>query len=92
MKLAVLTFSEETIHHPAYELDLVLEAEVDEIGINKNTIWGYECVVVLQEKGGCDLCTFRRGQLGMKLVTFRMFKRTHGVLLSPSLLPLSSAF
>ena len=44
-----LTLCIEAVHHTADELELVLQAEVDEIRVNENTIWRYEGVIVLKE-------------------------------------------
>ena len=51
----MLTFCIETIHHAADELQLILQAEVDEVGVYEDTIWGHKGRVVLQEQ--------RRGNL-----------------------------
>lgn len=45
-----LTFGVEAVHHPADQLQLVLQAEINEVGINKNTVWRYKSIVVLQKE------------------------------------------
>jgi hypothetical protein len=43
------TFSIKAIHHSAYELQLILKAEVDKIGVDKHTVWWDKCSVMLQK-------------------------------------------
>jgi hypothetical protein len=44
-----LTFRVKTVHHPTYELQLVLQTEVYEIGIDKHAIWWYKGSVMRQK-------------------------------------------
>jgi hypothetical protein len=50
----VFTFSIEAIHHTAYELKFVLETEVDEVGVDQYSVWGYKSGVMLQKEGRGD--------------------------------------
>lgn len=50
-----LAFCVKTVHHGADKLQLVLQTEVDEVGINKDAVWGYQGGVVRQEQGGGNL-------------------------------------
>ena len=43
------TFGIQTIHHPAGELQLILQAEVDEICVYEDSIWWYKFCVVGKE-------------------------------------------
>ena len=45
----VLTLRIQTIHHAADQLQLVLQAKVDEVGINQHAVRRYESGVVLEE-------------------------------------------
>jgi hypothetical protein len=61
-----LTFRIQAIHHPLDQLDLVLQAKVDEIGIDQHTIRRTKRSVVTEEEtgglcwymphGGCGCC------------------------------------
>lgn len=55
MKYGELTFGVQTIHHATDQFQLILKAEIDEIGINENTVWRYKSGVVRQKQRGCDL-------------------------------------
>lgn len=46
----LLTFCVQTVHHAADKLELILEAEVDEIGVDKNSVWRNKGGVVLKEE------------------------------------------
>lgn len=43
------TFCEQTIHHSTDKFQLVLQAKVDEVGIDKDSVWRYEGCVVCKE-------------------------------------------
>lgn len=68
------TFSIETVHHAAHELELVLQTEVDEVGVDEDAVGRDERGVVCEEKGGRDRVTVppqknrsdgkRRGDVG----------------------------
>ena len=62
---SLLTFGVQAVHHPANELQLILQAEVDEVGIDENAVGGHERSVVREEERGGDLgseggCMVRR--------------------------------
>lgn len=44
-----LTFSVEAVHHAANKLQFVLQAEVDEVGVDEDAVWRNKGGVVLQE-------------------------------------------
>lgn len=44
-----LTFGIETVHHPLYNIQLVLNGEVDEVSVNKDMVGGTQLHVVLEE-------------------------------------------
>ena len=50
-----LTFGVEAIHHALDKLHAILETEIDEIGIDKDSIWGNECFIMCKEKRRRDL-------------------------------------
>jgi len=45
------TLGVEAVHHAADEVELVLQAEVDEIGVDENAIGRYQGGIVCEEKG-----------------------------------------
>ena len=49
------TLREEAVHHPCDKFNLVLKTEVDKVGINEDSIWRNEGIIVLQEERGSDL-------------------------------------
>lgn len=57
-----LTFGIETVHHPLYNIQLVLNGEVDEVSVNKDMVGGTQLHVVLEEQGRGDLRTVRNGR------------------------------
>lgn len=57
-----LTFGIETVHHPLYNIQFVLNGEVDEVGVNKDMVGGTQLHVVLEEQGRGDLWTVRNGR------------------------------
>ena len=46
-----LTFSKQTIHHAANELQLVLQTEIDEVRVDEYAVRRNEGVIMLQEHG-----------------------------------------
>jgi hypothetical protein len=56
----LLTFCIQTIHHATDQLQLILDTEVDEVGINKHTVWRNKSRVVRQKQRGSDLRTARK--------------------------------
>lgn len=48
--MTVRTLCEQTIHHAADKFELVLEAEVDKVGIDEDAVRRYKGVVMLQEQ------------------------------------------
>lgn len=49
-----VTFGVETVHHAAHELELVLQTEVDEVGVDEDAVWRDEGGVVCEEEGRGD--------------------------------------
>lgn len=47
----VLTLSIKTVHHALYDIQFVLEGEVDEVGIQEDVVWWTELRVVLEKQG-----------------------------------------
>ena len=61
----LLTFCIQTIHHATNQFQLILETEVDEVGINEYTVWWNKSRVVRQKQRGCDLGTGAKSTFSM---------------------------
>lgn len=61
------TFRIEAVHHALNQLDLVLQAKVDEVGIHEHTVRRSQRRVVLEEHG-------RGGELDMLLLFVGLFR------------------
>lgn len=48
-------FGVQAVHHRLDQLELLLDAEVDEVGVDEDGVGGAERFVVLEEEGGGDL-------------------------------------
>ncbi len=46
----VLTFCIQAIHHRLNDVQLGLDGEVDEIGVDQNVVWWAELSIVLEEQ------------------------------------------
>lgn len=55
----MLTFCVKTVHHALHDIQLVLNGEVDEVGVNENVVRWSQLCVILEEQGGGDLWTVR---------------------------------
>lgn len=55
MRIGLLTLCIQTVHHPAYEFQFVLQAKVNEICVDENAVWRNEGIVVLQKKRRSNL-------------------------------------
>lgn len=49
------TFRQQTIHHALHDIQLVLDGEVDKVGIDNHAEWRTERSVVFEEHAGWDL-------------------------------------
>lgn len=45
-----ITFCAEAVHHAFYDVQLVLDGEVDEIGVNQDEIGRPQLVIVLEKQ------------------------------------------
>lgn len=50
MKSETLTFGIQAVHHTTNKLQLILKAEVDEVGIDQNSIWRNKSRIMSEEK------------------------------------------
>ena len=53
----LLTFCIETVHHALHNVQLVLNGEVDEVGVNQNVVGWSQLCVILEEQGRGNLRT-----------------------------------
>ena len=57
--MLTLTFCAEAVHHGLYDVQLVLDGEVDEVCVHKDQVRRSQLVVVLEKQAGCHLWSVR---------------------------------
>lgn len=62
----VRTFGVETVHHSANEFKLILQTEVDEVGVDEDAVWWTKGSIMRQEQGGSNLRSDNNIQHGFR--------------------------